>query len=457
MRKKTQRAKYIAVDFVSASLFWLLFNVVRFHEIAHYYGFHELSYYVTSLQVIKGQLFVPFFMLVLYFFSGYYNRPLEKSRLDEFLTTLFSSILATLFLFFVIVLDDLPPSERIYYRLFASLLMLSFVVTYIFRLVITQRAAKKIRNREWTVKVLVVGNGEKARFLTGLLEKPIDAVSYTIEGYVEPGDTDKLSELIAEKQTSELIVAIDDESENVLLTVLYSLYKYNQPIKIPLSTHKILTGRMRTKSIAGIPLVDLSSGNMSESAKNIKWAIDKLGALTFLILFSPLYVLLAIWIRLASSGSVIFSQERIGYLGKPFKIYKFRTMVEEAEKDGPSLSSTNDPRVTKTGRFLRKYRLDELPQFWNVLKGDMSLVGPRPERRCFIEQIEQKAPWFYLLHNVYPGVTSWGMVKYGYATNVDEMIERLEYDIIYYENMSLFVDMKILIYTIRTIVLGRGV
>jgi lipopolysaccharide/colanic/teichoic acid biosynthesis glycosyltransferase len=132
-------------------------------------------------------------------------------------------------------------------------------------------------------------------------------------------------------------------------------------------------------------------------------------------------------------------------------------MVTCAEENGPQLSMENDPRITPFGAFMRKYRLDELPQFWNVLKGDMSLVGPRPERRYFIDRILERAPYYFLVHNVRPGITSLGMVRYGYAVNVDQMIERLQHDIVYYNKMSLWLDVKILFLTVKTVVAGRGI
>ena len=190
----------------------------------------------------------------------------------------------------------------------------------------------------------------------------------------------------------------------------------------------------------------------------VKEFLDRLVAVTGLMITWWIYILVAIAIKLEDpNGPVIFKQERIGYLGQPFTIYKFRTMYTDAEQNGPLLASDDDSRITSFGRIMRKYRLDELPQFWNVLKGDMSLVGPRPERKFFINEIVKIAPYYYLLHNVRPGITSLGMVKYGYAGSVDQMIERLEYDMLYYENMSLTLDLTILIYTIKTVITEKGV
>ncbi len=457
MNKETQRIKYVITDWVSASLMWFVFNVVRFHEIAHHYGFSNLSSYIFYHRLVEGQIIIPILWIVLSYYSGYYNQVWGKSRLDEFLTSFFISVLGTLVIFFGVVLNDLPPVTHIYYRLFSALLFLSFVFTYFPRFIITQVASVKIRKRKWMVQTLVIGKGEQANLVTRLLEKPVDSVAYNIAGYVNSDQIYDLSLIIEEKQISQLIVAVDEKGEGKLLKILYSLYQYNLPIKIPLTNHKMLTGNIRTKSITAVPLFDLSSCNLSDSSKNIKHTADILVSLLVLTLLSPLYAFLALKVKLDSKGSILFKQERIGYMGKPFLIYKFRTMYEDAELEGPLLSFENDDRVTNFGRFLRKYRLDELPQFWNVLKGDMSLVGPRPERKFYIDQIVKEAPWFYLLHNIKPGITSWGMVKYGYASTVQEMIERLKYDIIYYENMSLVVDIKILIYTIRTVLTGKGV
>ncbi|MEC8611138.1 MAG: sugar transferase, partial [Bacteroidota bacterium] len=173
-------------------------------------------------------------------------------------------------------------------------------------------------------------------------------------------------------------------------------------------------------------------------------------------LFLPMFIICAILVKLSSPGPIIYKQKRIGKYGKQFNIYKFRSMYVDSEKDGPKLSSKTDCRVTNWGRIMRKIRLDETPQFFNVLIGEMSFVGPRPEREFYAKQILEKVPHYKHIYKVKPGITSWGMVKYGYAENVDEMLERLKYDILYIENMSLFIDLKIMIHTILIILEGRG-
>ena len=189
---------------------------------------------------------------------------------------------------------------------------------------------------------------------------------------------------------------------------------------------------------------------------SIKRVVDILASLFALMILSPVILTLMILVKISSPGGIFFTQERIGKKGRPFRIIKFRTMVKDAEKDGPQLSSASDARITPIGKFLRKTRLDEIPQFFNVLKGEMALVGPRPERQFYIDKIMERAPHYKHLQKVRPGITSWGQVKYGYAENVDQMVQRLKYDLLYIENMSLAVDIKILLYTILIVLKGDG-
>ena len=272
------------------------------------------------------------------------------------------------------------------------------------------------------------------------LEEPRQPLGYHIVGFIQVnGETpapetegkrfpiSELPRLCQEMNIHELIVAPEENNPAELHRLINTLYPLNLPIKLGIDEFNIISSRVRLTNIYGAPLIDMSNCAISESGKNMKRAIDVVAAFVALILFSPLFLILALLIKRDSKGPVFYKQERIGYRHKPFKIYKFRTMKVDAEQGKPMLSGENDSRITKIGKVLRKYRLDELPQFWNVLKGDMSLVGPRPEREYFIRQIVERAPYYVLLHQIRPGITSWGMVKYGYARNVDEMIARLKY------------------------------
>ena len=217
-----------------------------------------------------------------------------------------------------------------------------------------------------------------------------------------------------------------------------------------------MAGTVRSTNLFGVPLVNLSRTGFGPGMKVLKRFVDILGSSAALIFLSPVTLLVALAVKKGSAGPIFYRQERLGLHGKPFQIIKFRTMIEGAEGSRPQLSSDEDPRITAVGRRLRKMRLDELPQFWNVLKGEMSLVGPRPERAFFTDQIIQHSPHFLRLQQVRPGITSWGQVKYGYAENVNEMRQRLRYDIMYLENISLLLDLKILLFTVRTVLRGEG-
>ncbi|MDR2534349.1 MAG: sugar transferase [Tannerellaceae bacterium] len=447
-----QTIKYLAADFVSASVAWMLFNVLRYHEVAFSTGFGRLVDYMTYRVVWEVQLVVPFFWITFYYFSGYYNRTFGKSGLADFFTTMASVGLGSTVLFFIIVLNDRPHSFEVYYRLFFFLFGVQFILTYLFRATVTAEGRRRIRRREWAIRALIIGEGETANAIGSRLAE----TGYRIEACIADNNPIKIAELISSKHIDEIIVAADSTGNERLPALIYSLYHCKCPVKIVAGKPGTLS-RAKLKTIRGLPMVDVTDNNFSEAGKNIKLWIDKLIASAALLLLIPLYIYILYKVKRDSQGPVFFCQERIGYRGKPFMMYKFRTMYTGAEDNGPLLSSDNDERITPFGRLMRKYRLDELPQFWNVLKGDMALVGPRPERKYFIDLIVKQAPWYYLLHNVRPGITSLGMVKYGYARNVDEMLERMEYDMLYYENMSLAFDLTILAYTVRTVLTGKGV
>ena len=466
MKKSKQAGKYILSDFISASVAWLLFNILRYEVFAIDEGADSLLDYLQYPGVLGGQVVIPLFWLVLYYFSGYYNKPFGKSRLTELFSTFITVLIGTVFVFFALLLDDIPRSIDIYYKLFFGMFGLQFFITYIPRLLITQSGMRKIKNREWAMKVLIIGAGGKAvRIAHDLYRLGYDICGFVSEDERTPvkadrnqvlGTVEDIPVLMEKENVDEIVLAVESKNNKALLGILYSLYRYKRPIKVLADRFNMLS-KIQLRTIRVIPLVDVTDNNFSPAEQNIKLFLDKVCSVVALLLLSPLFAYIAWRVKKDSPGPVFFRQERIGYLGQPFWMYKFRTMYVNAEENGPSLSSEDDLRVTPFGRIMRKYRLDELPQFWNVLKGDMSLVGPRPERKYFIDEIVKTAPYYYLLHNVRPGITSLGMVKYGYAASVDKMVERMEYDILYYENMSLTLDLTILIYTVKTVITGKGV
>jgi len=262
--------------------------------------------------------------------------------------------------------------------------------------------------------------------------------------------------VIGQHAVEEAIIAVDSGEHEHISRIMNELEGTGVRIKIIPDMYDILSGSVKMTSIFGAPLIEVNPSIMPAWQFSLKRAIDICASVLALIVLTPVFIVLMIGVKLSSPGPVFFWQERIGKHGRPFRIVKFRSMYPDAERHGPQLSSTSDPRITSFGRWMRKTRMDELPQFWNVLKGEMSLVGPRPERQHFIDAIMEMAPHYRHLHKVRPGITSWGQVKFGYAENVDQMVRRLKFDVLYIENMSIAMDLKILAYTVLIILKGDG-
>lgn len=460
------RLRYIFFDSISVILCYNLFNCIRYTVEDKSPTFGELVDFLFNTKAyLVGAVFL-LFWIFLFWLSGYYNKVENKSRLEEFPVTLMSMIVGSVTVFMGLVIDDVVLDTGVYLRLYFYLFLLMMSVVYPVRFVQTTIAQKRQKKSNKKEKILLITNDEAVNLpIEETLRKEGKDIIDKILIYTS-GNTDKeklindsvsiIENSITQNDPQSIVVYLEGKHLEYFSLLLYRVYKYKIPIKVPMRSMLFAGAKVKVKGMKGEPFIDLTDTNMSEWEKNVKWIFDKTLSILLLILTSPLLLFLAVRVKTSSKGPIIFKQERIGLHGRPFMIYKFRTMYTDAEEDGPQLSQDGDKRITPIGKVLRKYRLDELPQFWNVLKGDMSFVGPRPERAYYIEQLVTIAPYYYLLHNVRPGITSWGMVKYGYASNLKEMEDRLEFDWLYYENMSLQLDMAVICYTLYTLIKGNG-
>ena len=469
MNKKLQALKYLIADFFSASVAWTVLYVFRkvYLETKTPRTFQEIE---LDENYYFGLLFIPIFWIALYVLSGQYNKIYRRYRIKELADTFLQSLIGTICIFFVFILDDMIDTYQDYYQSLLVLFATHFGLTLLFRLWLTTRTVKRIHAGKIGFNTIIVGGNERAfnmfEEIRGMKKSP----GFKFLGFVRVNGRDNLLEehipylgqfgqlpdLISKKNVEEVIIAIESSDHKEIGSILNELEGTGVNVKIIPDMYDILSGSVKMNSIFGTPLVQINREIMPAWQFSIKRIMDIFVSLMAIVILSPVFIAIALAVKLNSKGPVFFVQERIGKNGKPFDIYKFRTMVQNAEADGPQLARENDCRITSIGKFLRKTRLDEIPQFFNVLKGDMSLVGPRPEREFFIQKIMVEAPHYRHLQKVRPGITSWGQVKYGYAENVEQMIHRLKYDVLYIENMSLAVDLKILLYTILTVVKGDG-
>ena len=472
--KKKQTIKYIICDTLSAMLAWTALFLFR-KLVLEESGYDGLGQVFRDVNFWLGIVIVPIGWLTLYTIQGTYRNVLRRARLKELLETLLATLIGVVVIFFVLLIDDEMPTYRDYYATFLFLLAIHFMLTYLPRLVITSRTVRRVHDRRIGFPTLMIGAGNKALHTYMDVENQETYSGNLFVGYVEVGtdqcspatDLEKvmprlgtlsdLRRLVEEHHVEEAIIAVEDNEQDKVNDILLALNSCGDIIiKITPDARDLIIGSIKQESIFHSPLIIINNRLMSEWQYSLKRIFDIVISLLAMVLLSPVYLVTAIIVKCTSPGPVFYAQERIGYHGRPFKMHKFRSMYVDAEKTGPALSKDDDPRITPFGRFMRKVRLDEIPQFYNVLKGTMSIVGPRPERQFYIDQIVKRAPEYLLLQRIKPGITSWGQVKYGYASTVDEMVERLRYDLLYLDNMSITTDLKILVYTVIIILQGRG-
>ncbi|MBP7273774.1 MAG: sugar transferase [Saprospiraceae bacterium] len=469
LRRRQDTFLYGIADYFAALLAWTLFFLFR-KKI-------ELGYIDSSaLQDEKfyyGVVLIPIGWILLYSIFDRYKDIYRLSRLTTLSSTFWLTLFGVIALFFTLILDDIVTNIRTYYMSFAALFMLHFFLTATSRMILLTRASRRLKAGLVTYNTIIIGGNQNAvdlytdiisrkkglgiKFI-GFIDTNGNSTNELVTYLPRLGGISDIAKVIRDLNIEEAIIAIETSQHNRLSEILNILYDFEADVlvKIIPDMYDILLGSVKMNHLYGAVLIEIKQKMMPAWERMLKRATDVFVSVLLLLLLSPIILYIIVRVRLSSKGSIFFKQERIGLNGRPFYIYKFRSMYVDAETNGPQLSKEDDPRCTPWGAVMRKWRLDEIPQFWNVINGDMSLVGPRPERRFYIEQITQRNPHYKLLLKVRPGITSWGMVKYGYASSVDEMIQRLKFDLLYIENQSYALDVKILFYTALVLLQGKG-
>ena len=464
MSKSVEKILLLLTDFLMINLAWFVYSYIRLQT-----GWFDL--------IVAPEFFIPMLVIYLYWliiftFVGMYRTWFASSRFDEISTLFKATFFGVLLLFFLIFVDDYMHNVATATRILIFIywgLFLFFVGSgrIVIRSVQRNLLIKGIGRRAG----LIIGFNNKGKeVLENVLIAPalgIDIKSFVAvknenigkdyKGIKVEGTTDQLNEIIQKYNAKEIIIALEKEDHDVLIDVISKTEGKNLSLKIVPDLYEILSGQARTSQIYGIPLIDIMPELMPEWEKKLKRLMDISISFLILIVSSPIIILTAIAIKIDSEGPVLFKQERLGQNGKPFNVYKFRSMIKDAEKyTGPVWSQKDDPRVTRMGRFVRKVRIDEIPQMLNVLKGEMSLVGPRPEREFFVEKLSKEIPYYKRRLKVRPGVTGWAQIKHKYDESIEDVKIKLRYDLFYIENMSIRMDFKILLRTVFVVLFGKG-
>ena len=466
MKKWYQSFKYLMVDFISALIAWVYF----YSSVNDYLKIDVFK----NIQVnnFSTAIYVSIVWVTIYSLASFYIDVLIKSRIKELFTLLILSIIGIIVVFFVFLIDNQWVGMHLsVYRILTYYWLIHFNISAINKLLLMTLSKHQIYNKHIFFNTLIIGANVKARKIFDDLETKNKFLGLNFKGYLNIkeelqdyfngmlpnlGSIANIEDVIKKNNIEQVIIAIEPSEHTQITEILNQLEGNNVKISIIPDVYQMLIGSVSISHVLGLPLIEIKQDLLPTWQSFLKRLLDIVVSVSVLIIGSPFFVFVSIITQSTSKGKAIFKQERIGKYGVPFQIYKFRSMCEDAEKEGPALSNDHDERITTWGKFMRKTRIDEMPQFYNVLIGDMSLVGPRPERQFFIDQIMKIAPHYKHINKVKPGITSLGMVKFGYAENVSQMIQRLEFDIIYIENMSLLMDFRIMIYTAIIVISAKG-
>ena len=450
------------MDWLFATLSWMLFYFFR------KVGIENVEFNINE-SFYAGVVIVPLLWVLLFFLQGTYHDVKRLYRIKVFNLTFLASLIGSLIIFFTLLLDDEINGYQQYYRSVILLFVTYFTLTFVPRLIFVSIVVARIHSGKYAFPTLLIGGSDKAvEIFNEIISLPkgihrfigfvnINGVDRQLEEKLNYlGHVNDLDAVLRENNVEEVIIALESTEHAKLKSIVTRIEGSNIRIKILPDMYDILSGSVKMNNIFGALLIEVNSDGMPVWQQAIKRFMDVVLSILAFLLLMPLYLILAIGVKASSPGPIFFLQERIGINGRVFKIIKFRTMYVDSEKHGPQLSSAHDPRITRIGRFMRKLRLDEFPQFVNVILGEMSLVGPRPERQFYIDQIASIEPQFLHLTKVRPGITSWGQVKYGYAENVDQMLQRMKFDLLYLKNRTLALDFKIMLYTILIVLKAKG-
>ncbi len=403
--------------------------------------------------------------LVVFLFFGMYRERYASSRFDEFVSLAKVITIGILVMFFLLFIDQLDPYAAKSNLLFYWLAL--FGLVFAGRFVVRSIQKWLILHGRGLHRTLVVGWDDR------LEELHRDVAAYPEAGLeivgairLSPGGNGAsatgssiadLPRLIEDLDVQDVLIALGPGDQEPLLEILR--YCDGKPVRLKLvpDFYSVIGGMARTEHMYGLPLIEVMPEPMPAWEESSKRLLDLVVSGLVLVMGLPVWLTVLLVIRLTSRGPAIYRQERVGRLGKVFTMYKFRTMRLDAEAEtGPVWATENDPRYTPVGRWLRKTRLDEIPQFWNVFKGDMSLVGPRPERPFFVEKLAAEIPLYNRRHRVKPGITGWAQVKWKYDASMDDVRQKVKYDLFYIENLGLRRDLQILFRTITTALRGSG-